>query len=162
MHNAEYNFEHGILMTPAITSCSPCFLLVFYLILLAGSFLLSVSLDEGLPILSIYSHIFFVSILHSMFQPDIWIILRFAGKPAKMLRVMIKKVRGRLTNNTTIDPITSGTLAIKPHRSDSNIVCDGIAATHLSYQYIISYLCRLPALIGNHLYANVCLQTSPL
>jgi hypothetical protein len=46
---------------------------------------------------------------------------------------------GRLTNNTTIDPITSGTLAIKPHRSDSNIVCDGIAATHLSYQYIISY-----------------------
>jgi hypothetical protein len=52
---------------------------------------------------------------------------------------MIKKVRGRLTNNTTIDPITSGTLAIKPHRSDSNIVCDGIAATHLSYQYIISY-----------------------
>jgi hypothetical protein len=92
VHNAEYNFEHGILMTPAITSCSPCFPLVFYLILLAGSFLLSVSLDEGLPILSIYSHIFFVSILHSMFQPDIWIILRFAGKPAKMLRVMIKKV----------------------------------------------------------------------
>jgi len=26
VHNAEYNFEHGTLMTPAITSCSPCFL----------------------------------------------------------------------------------------------------------------------------------------
>jgi hypothetical protein len=38
---------------------------------------------------------------------------------------------GRLTNNATVHPITKGMLAIKPHRRDSNIVCDGIAAAHL-------------------------------
>jgi hypothetical protein len=38
---------------------------------------------------------------------------------------------GRLTNNATIHPITKGMLAINPHSRDSNMVCDGIATTHL-------------------------------
>jgi hypothetical protein len=46
---------------------------------------------------------------------------------------------GRLTNNATIHPITRGILAINPHRRDSNIVCDGIVATHPFYQHIIFY-----------------------
>jgi hypothetical protein len=46
---------------------------------------------------------------------------------------------GRLTNNATIHPITKGMLAINPHISDSSIVCDGIAATHLLYRYVIFY-----------------------
>jgi hypothetical protein len=39
----------------------------------------------------------------------------------------------RLTNNATVHPITSGMLAIKPQRRDSNTVCDGTAANHFSY-----------------------------
>jgi hypothetical protein len=30
---------------------------------------------------------------------------------------------GRLTNNATMHPITSGILAINPHRRDSNMLC---------------------------------------
>jgi hypothetical protein len=41
---------------------------------------------------------------------------------------------GRLTNNAIVHPMTKGILAINPHKRDSNIVCDGIAATHLLYQ----------------------------
>ncbi|HYY51020.1 MAG TPA: hypothetical protein VE643_09120 [Nitrososphaeraceae archaeon] len=49
---------------------------------------------------------------------------------------------GRLTNNAIVHPMTKGILAINPinpHSRDSNIVCDGIALTHISYQYIIFY-----------------------
>jgi hypothetical protein len=46
---------------------------------------------------------------------------------------------GRLTNIATVHPITKVMLAINPHRRDSNIVWDGIPATHLSYQDIMFY-----------------------
>jgi hypothetical protein len=54
-----------------------------------------------------------------------------------MIAAMI--LLGRLTNNAIVHPMTKGILAINPHSRDSNIVCDGIAVTHLSYQYIIFY-----------------------
>jgi hypothetical protein len=47
---------------------------------------------------------------------------------------------GRLTNNATTHPITSGILAIKPQIRDSNMVWDGIGFCHLLYQqYFIFY-----------------------
>jgi hypothetical protein len=57
--------------------------------------------------------------------------------PNAMIAAMI--LFGRLTNNAIIHPITKGMLAINPHISDSSIVCDGIAATHLLYRYVIFY-----------------------
>jgi hypothetical protein len=46
---------------------------------------------------------------------------------------------GRLTKIATVHPMTKGMLAINPQRRDSNMVCDGIAASHLSYPYFIFY-----------------------
>jgi hypothetical protein len=57
--------------------------------------------------------------------------------PKAIIAAMI--LLGRLTNNAIVHPMTKGILAINPHSRDSNIVCDGIAVSHLSYQYIIFY-----------------------
>ncbi|MFL6455426.1 MAG: hypothetical protein ACJ71G_00465, partial [Nitrososphaeraceae archaeon] len=46
---------------------------------------------------------------------------------------------GRLINNAIIHPITKGTLAINPHRRDSNIIWEGIVVNHLQYQCFIFY-----------------------